>query len=80
MFNFDDITVENNEEHNLKWSYVPDHSYRRLVIGDSGSGKTNSLLNLIRQQENDELIGKIYLYAKDLNEQTNKQTIFFFDY
>ena len=80
MFNVDNITVENNEEQNLKWPYIPDHPYRRLVIGDSGSGKTNSLLNLIRQQENDELIDKIYLYAKDLNEQTNKQTIFFFDY
>ena len=34
-------------EHNLKWSYIPDHPYRILIIGDSGSGKTNALLNLI---------------------------------
>ena len=32
MFNLDDITNENNEEHNLKWPYIPDHSYRMLII------------------------------------------------
>ena len=39
-----------------------------LIIGGSGSGKTNALLNLIWQQDSDSLIDKIYLYAKDLNE------------
>ena len=38
-----------------------------LIIGGSGSGKTNALVNLIKWQDNDNLIGKIYLYAKDLN-------------
>ena len=37
-----------------------------LTIGPSGSGKTNTLLNLIQQDNN--IIGKIYLYAKDLEE------------
>ena len=37
------------------------------LIGPSGSGKTNALLNLI-QQDNNNLIDKIYLYAKDLEE------------
>ena len=37
-------------------------------IGPSGSGKTNVLLNLIQKQDNDSLIDKIYLYAKDLSE------------
>ena len=32
--------------HNPNWSYIPDHSYRIILIGDSGSGKTNVLLNL----------------------------------
>ena len=32
------------------------------MIGGSGSGKTNSLFNLINQQPD---IDKIYLYAKD---------------
>ena len=39
-----------------------------LIIGGSGSGKTNALLNLIKEQDSEELIDKIYLYGKDLNE------------
>ena len=52
--------------HNLKWPYIPDHPYKILIIGGSRSGKCNVLLNLIREQDSDELIDKIYLYAKDL--------------
>ena len=62
MINFDDYTNENIIEHNLKRPYIPDHPYRILVIGGSGSGKTNALLNLINNQPD---IDKIYLYAKD---------------
>ena len=40
-------------------------SYRILIIGSSGSGKTNTLLNLIKEQDDTE---KIYLYVKDLSE------------
>ena len=40
-------------------------SYRILIIGGSGSGETNALLNLIMEQDD---IHKIYLYAKDLSE------------
>ena len=65
MINLDDITNENNKEHDEKWPYIPDHPYKILIIGGSGSGKTNALLNLIIQ-END--IDKIYLYTKDLSE------------
>ena len=36
-----------------------------MIIGGSGSGKTNKLLNLINEQED---IDKIYLYVKDLSE------------
>ena len=62
MINFDDYTNENIIEHNLTWPYIPDHPYRILIIGSSGSGKTNALLNLINNQPD---IDKIYLYAKD---------------
>ena len=34
--------------HNLKWPYIPDNPYKILIIGDSGSRKTNVLLNLIK--------------------------------
>ena len=38
--NFNHITDENKTGHNLRWSYIPDHVYRILIIGGSGSGKT----------------------------------------
>ena len=68
MFNLIDITNENNEDHNKKWSYVPDHPCRMLIIGGSGSGKTNALLNLIKEQDSGNLNDKIYLYAKGLHQ------------
>ena len=65
MFNLDDITNQTNKEHNKNWLSVPDHPFRILIIGGSGSGKTNALLNLIKEQDD---IDKMYLYAKDLSE------------
>ena len=62
MINFDYYTNENIIEHNSKWPYIPNHPYIILIIGGSGSGKTNALLNLINNQPD---IDKIYLYAKD---------------
>ena len=62
MINFDDYANENKTKHNKNWPYIPDHLYRILMIGGSGSGKTNALLNLINKQPD---IDKIYLYAKD---------------
>ena len=65
MINLDGITKENNNEHNEKWPYIPDHPYRILTIGGSGSGKTNALINLINEQND---IDKFFLYARDLSE------------
>ena len=62
MINFDDYASENKIEHNKIWPYTPDHPYKVLIIGGSGCGKTNALLNLIENQPD---IDKIYLYAKD---------------
>ena len=50
MVNFYDYTNENKTKHNQKWSYIPDHPYRVLIIRGSESGKTNALLNLINNQ------------------------------
>ena len=62
MINFDDYVNENKTEHNKNWPYIPDKPYRILILGGSGSGKTNLLLNLIENQPD---IDKKYLYAKD---------------
>ena len=40
-----------------------------LTTGGCGSGKTNALLNLIKEQDSSNLIDKIYLYAKILMNQ-----------
>ena len=57
MMKFDDVRGENTITHNLKWPYIPYHP-QVLIIGGSGSRKTNTLLNLINHQPH---IDKIYL-------------------
>ena len=57
MFNLDNITKKDDNK---------DWSYRKLIIGTSGSGKTNYLLNSIQKDNN--IIDKIYLYANDLEQ------------
>ena len=63
MINFHDVTKENVKEHNSNWLQIPDHTYRILIIRDSGSGKTKSLFNLISHKPD---IDIIYIYAKVL--------------
>ena len=39
------MLLENPKEHNLNQLQIPDHSYKLIIIGGWGSGKTNSLFN-----------------------------------
>ena len=48
-------------QHNKNWPYISDHPYKILIVGGSGSGKTNVLLNLIENQPD---IDKIYCMLK----------------
>ena len=68
MISLDSITNENNKKLNEKLPYLPNHPYRIIIIGSSGSKKTSTLLNLIKEQHNRDVIDKIYLYARDLSE------------
>ena len=72
MINFDDVTKETINKDNPNWPQIPDYPYRKLMIECSGSGKTNSLFNLINEQPDND---KIYLCAKDPTYQflINKQ-------
>ena len=73
MINFDEYANENKKEHNFNWPYIPDHPYRIIImiiiiiiiIEGSETEKTTALLNLINNQQH---IDKIYLYAKDPQE------------
>ena len=65
MINIDNYVNENKTEHNGKLPYIPDHPYRIIIVGGSGSGKTNELISLINEQND---IDKIYLYVRDLSE------------
>ena len=60
MFNLDAITNKMNKDDDNKWPY------RMLIVGPSGSRKTNALLNT--KKDNYNLIDKIYLHVKDLSE------------
>ena len=69
MLNLDDIVSnkkENKDTTGSSSSERNDWPFRMLIIGQSGSGKTNTLLNLIN---NFHPTDKIYLYAKDKNEK-----------
>ena len=73
MINFDDYTNDNIIEHNSKWPCIPDHPYRILIIGGSGSGKTNALLNLINNQQDIDKICKRSICKKKYQYLINKR-------
>ena len=54
MINCGYSTKENIEKHYLNWPQILDHLYKIWKNGDSRSGKRNVLLNLIKQQNEDD--------------------------
>ena len=69
MINFDNYANENKTKHNKNWPYSPDHPYRILIIGGSGSGKTNLLLNSIENLVNN--IKYSYMQKIHMNQNIN---------
>ena len=64
IFNFDYISKENIKEHNPKWTEIPAHLYQVLIIGSSGSGRTNALLNLTNNEPDIKFIHIIKICIK----------------
>ena len=68
MLNLDNIVSNKNENKDTIGSRSSERNnwpFRMLIIGPSGSGKSNTLFHLI---SNLHPIDKIYFYAKDLHE------------
>ena len=72
IINFDDVTKENIKEHNRNWPQLPDHLYRILISGGSGSGETSLLFNLIcHQPDTDKMIKFIYMQKISMKQNIN---------
>ena len=39
MVNYDNVTKENINKHNINWPQIPDHPHLTFIIGGSRSGK-----------------------------------------
>ena len=72
MINFDVVINENKAINNPNWSQIPDHPYRILITGGSGSVKIDAIQILTYHQPD---IYKICLYAKDLYESKYQKLI-----
>ena len=68
MINFDVVIKEETKEDDPNWPQIPDHLYKVLIFGGSGSRKTNSLFNLINQQPD---IDKIYMSKIHMEQNIN---------
>ena len=49
MITFDDYANENKTKHNSKWPYITGDPQRILIIGGSGSEKTNAFFKFNKQ-------------------------------
>ena len=63
IINYDNNTRENMSQYNRKWSQIPNHPYRILIIG-------GLLITMIKQKHDDDysITDKTYLYIEDPNE------------
>ena len=55
IINLNTIYYKWKKQRTQKWQYIPDHPYKILSIGGFGSRKTNALLNLIKEQDDDDI-------------------------
>ena len=65
MIKFGYDTEDKVKEQNPNCLRIPDHAHKKLIIGGAGNEETNSLFNLISNQD----IDKIQLYVKHTKEK-----------
>ena len=55
-----------NKKFKQRYSFMPNDTFRMLICGNSGSGKTNLLLHMLLSLL---CYDEIFLYAKNLNQE-----------
>ena len=60
--NFDDIVSKNNENHINKNVFIPQHVSNTIIIGQTGSSKTNLLFNILTLNP---VFQKIFIFTKE---------------
>ena len=69
MFNFDYITKEDMKEHDQNWPEISDQAYIILIVGGSGLGETNALLNLINHEP--DIVKFLYMLKIHMKQNIN---------
>ena len=69
MFNFDYITKEDMKEHDPNWPEISDQAYIILIVGSSGLGETNALLNLINHEP--DIVKFLYMLKIHMKQNIN---------
>ena len=68
FINFDDIVSENNEHYINKNVFVPQHVSNTIIIGQTGSSKTNLLFNILRLNP---VFQKIFIFTQESEAKYN---------
>ena len=69
MFDFDYITKEDMKEHDQNWPEISDQAYIILIVGGSGLGETNALLNLINHEP--DIVKFLYMLKIHMKQNIN---------
>ena len=79
MINFDDVERENINEHNLNLPQTPDHVFRILITGGTGSGKTNALLTVYtnKTMKDPNVQVKCRMFIKILKSTTQPENVIY---
>ena len=68
-----DSKSEKTSSYKQLYKYMPDDTFRMLICGGSGSGKTNLLYHMLMKPLL--FFDQIYLYAKNLEQQKYRDMI-----